>query len=79
MNWGRKQAKEKPMLDFLFAVSHPAHWHSINMHQNPHHYASIPRLFGSGAVNLMQDWGGQVWYNVDCTVAGEVKLFPPSL
>jgi mitochondrial translocator assembly and maintenance protein 41 len=65
------------MLDFLFAVSHPAHWHSINMHQNPTHYAPLPRLFGSSAVHMLQDWGGQVWYNVDCTVTGLVNTALP--
>src|SRR5262245_53177870 len=25
---------KKPMLDFMFAVSHPEHWHSINLAQN---------------------------------------------
>ncbi|KAF8419971.1 mitochondrial matrix Mmp37-domain-containing protein [Boletus edulis BED1] len=28
----------RSMLDFVFAVTHPDHWHSINMHQYPGHY-----------------------------------------
>jgi translocator assembly and maintenance protein 41 len=62
------------MLDFLFAVSHPAHWHSINMQQHPDHYALLPRTLGSSAVSTLQNMGGQVWYNVDCNVAGEVSI-----
>jgi hypothetical protein len=26
-------AQDKPLLDFVFAVSHPSHWHAINMQQ----------------------------------------------
>ncbi|GAA5794996.1 hypothetical protein HPULCUR_000346 [Helicostylum pulchrum] len=55
--------KKKPMVDFIFGVSHPGHWHALNMQQNPHHYSSI-RLLGSGAVTLLQEKiGAGVYFN----------------
>lgn len=60
---------DQPMLDFVFAVSHPSHWHAINMAQHPHHYAAPMRWFGSGAVSYVQEHGGaNVWFNVGVTV-----------
>ncbi|KAI9621883.1 hypothetical protein KEM48_007491 [Puccinia striiformis f. sp. tritici PST-130] len=29
------QDQPTPMLNFIFAVSHPNHWHSMNLHHNP--------------------------------------------
>ncbi|SCZ98381.1 BZ3500_MvSof-1268-A1-R1_Chr3-2g06332 [Microbotryum saponariae] len=68
-------ASEQPMLDFVFAVSHPSHWHAINMAQNPHHYSMPMRLLGSDAVAWMQDkgLGANVWFNVDVQIKGKVR------
>ncbi|KAJ7600670.1 mitochondrial matrix Mmp37-domain-containing protein [Mycena floridula] len=52
-----------PMLDFMFAVTHPAHFHSINMHQNPSHYTLHAKLFGSDYVSRVQEMGPGVWFN----------------
>ncbi|ELU44449.1 Mmp37 domain-containing protein [Rhizoctonia solani AG-1 IA] len=41
---------DRPQLDFLFAVTHADHFHSINMQQNSKHYALVPRLLGSDFV-----------------------------
>ncbi|KAG8859652.1 Mitochondrial translocator assembly and maintenance protein 41 [Serendipita sp. 411] len=55
---------KKPMLDFIFAVSHPEHWHSINLAQNPSHYALHARVLGSDFVGRVQNWGpAAVWFN----------------
>ncbi|KAG1474429.1 hypothetical protein G6F56_000362 [Rhizopus delemar] len=55
--------KNKPMVDFIFGVSHPGHWHALNMHQNPHHYSSM-RFLGSGAVSLLQEKvGAGIYFN----------------
>ncbi|KAF8588558.1 Mmp37-domain-containing protein [Ramaria rubella] len=61
---------DPPMLDFIFAVSHPAHWHSINLARNPSHYALHTRLFGSDFISRMQDFGPGVWFNPYVTVNG---------
>jgi len=52
-----------PMLDFMFAVTHPAHFHSINMSQHPSHYAMYARTFGSSFVTRVQEVGPGVWFN----------------
>lgn len=59
------------MLDFIFAVSHPEHWHSINLAQNPSHYALHARLLGSDFVGRVQNWGpAAVWFNPFVPVCG---------
>ncbi|KAI9464343.1 Mmp37-domain-containing protein [Boletus coccyginus] len=52
-----------PMLDFVFAVTHPDHWHSINMHQYPGHYPLHARAFGSSFVSRVQGFGPGLWFN----------------
>lgn len=61
------------MLDFLFAVSHPSHFHDMNLAENPSHYSPLMRTLGSGAISYMQEkgLGAGVWYNVDCEVRGK--------
>lgn len=70
------RAQDKPLLDFVFAVSHPSHWHAINMQQHPEHYSLPMRLLGSDAVAWMQEkgLGAGVWFNVEVEVAGKVSL-----
>jgi translocator assembly and maintenance protein 41 len=53
-----------PMLDFVFAVTHPDHWHSINMHQYPGHYPLHARAFGSSFVSQVQAFGPGLWFNM---------------
>ncbi|GAA6039779.1 hypothetical protein JCM8097_004217 [Rhodosporidiobolus ruineniae] len=68
---------DKPLLDFVFAVSHPSHWHAINMQQNPEHYSLPMRLLGSNAVAWMQEKGpgAEVWFNVDVEVNGKLLKY----
>lgn len=65
---------DRRMLDFMFAVSHPNHWHSINLARNPSHYALHARLFGSDFISRMQDLGPGVWFNPYVTVNDIVCL-----
>jgi translocator assembly and maintenance protein 41 len=68
---------KKPMLDFIFAVSHPEHWHSINLTQNPSHYGLHARLLGSDFVGRVQNWGpAAVWFNPFVPVSGVVRATP---
>lgn len=61
------------MLDFIFAVSHPSHWHSININQHKDHYSLISRMFGSNVISIMQEKvGAGVWFNVECVVRGRI-------
>jgi len=52
-----------PMLDFMFAVTHPAHFHSINLHQHPSHYTFHSRMLGSDYVSAVQAINPGVWFN----------------
>ncbi|CAE6459105.1 unnamed protein product [Rhizoctonia solani] len=54
---------DRPQLDFLFAVTHADHFHSINMQQNPKHYALAPRLLGSDFAARMQAVAPGLWFN----------------
>lgn len=64
--------QKKPMVDFIFGVSHPGHWHALNIQQNPHHYSSV-RWLGSGAVTLLQEKiGAGVYFNPYVQVNGMV-------
>jgi len=60
---GYENEKDAPMLDFIFAVTHPAHFHSINMSQHPSHYAMYARTLGSSFVTRVQEFGPGVWFN----------------
>ncbi|KAH8924065.1 Mmp37-domain-containing protein [Atractiella rhizophila] len=65
-------AEDKPLLDFVFAVSHPEHWHAVNLQQNPHHYAVPMRWMGSGAITWAEErLGAGVWFNVNVEIAGK--------
>ncbi|KAJ2803873.1 Mitochondrial translocator assembly and maintenance protein 41 [Coemansia furcata] len=53
----------KPMVDLIFAVSHPDHWHALNISQNRSHYSFMGTL-GSNAVAFVQErLGAGVYYN----------------
>jgi translocator assembly and maintenance protein 41 len=61
------------MVDFIFAVSHPQHWHSLNLQANPHHYSFLGRL-GSKVVSTVQDrYGAGVYFNPYVEVNGMVR------
>jgi mitochondrial translocator assembly and maintenance protein 41 len=64
---------EAPMLDFMFAVTHPDHWHSINMHQHPNHYALHARILGSSFVSRVEDIIPGVWFNAFVPMQGVVS------
>jgi len=67
-----KQARDgtAPMLDFMFAVTHPAHFHSINMQQFPAHYPLHARALGSSYVTRVQEFGPGVWFNAYVPMEG---------
>ncbi|KAI9010204.1 mitochondrial matrix Mmp37 [Hyaloraphidium curvatum] len=60
----------RPMLDFIFGVTHTQHWHSLNIKQNRQHYSGAAAL-GSWAVSKLQDsFGAGVYYNTNVEVEG---------
>jgi translocator assembly and maintenance protein 41 len=64
---------EPPMLDFMFAVTHPAHFHSINMQQHPSHYPLHARLLGSSYISKVEELGPGVWFNAYVPMNGVVR------
>lgn len=63
----------KPQIDLIFGVSHPTHFHSLNMRQNPQHYSSL-RYFGSSFVSKFQEVGAGIYFNPFAEINGhEVK------
>lgn len=62
----------KKMIDFIMAVTHPQHWHSLNMAQHPSHYSMLSRLLGSIGIGLVQQRGAKIWYNPYVTLEDEL-------
>jgi len=63
-----------PMVDFIFAVTHPEHFHYMNMQQYPAHYPLHARVFGSSYVAKVQNLGPGVWFNAYVPMDGVVSL-----
>ena len=72
---GDLKGPKAPMLDFMFAVTHPDHFHSINLHQNPSHYPLHARLLGSDYISRVQAMGPGIWFNAYVQVNGVVSNF----
>lgn len=68
-----KEDGKTPMLDFMFAVKHPDHWHSINMTQHPSHYPLHARMLGSDFVSRVQEIRPGVWFNTHVSVNDVVR------
>ncbi|KAJ2770833.1 Mitochondrial translocator assembly and maintenance protein 41 [Coemansia nantahalensis] len=55
--------ESRPMVDLVLAVSHPDHWHALNISQHRAHYSFMGSL-GARAVAAVQDrFGAGVYYN----------------
>jgi mitochondrial translocator assembly and maintenance protein 41 len=65
---------QTPMLDFMFAVTHPAHFHSINMQQHPNHYPLHARMLGSSYVSRIEEFGPGVWFNAYIPMKDAVRF-----
>ncbi|KAF9186860.1 Mitochondrial translocator assembly and maintenance protein 41 [Haplosporangium sp. Z 767] len=62
--------KQKPMVDFIFAVSHPQHWHSLNLQANPHHYSLLGKLGSKAVATTQERLGAGVYFNPFVEVNG---------
>ena len=65
---------QTPMLDFMFAVTHPAHFHSINMQQHPNHYPLHARMLGSSYVSRIEEIAPGVWFNAYIPMKDAVRF-----
>jgi translocator assembly and maintenance protein 41 len=54
----------------MFAVTHPDHWHSINMQQHPSHYPFHARVLGSSYVSRVEDISPGIWFNAYVPMEG---------
>lgn len=61
------------MLDFIFAVTHADHWHSINMEQFPSHYPLTARVAGASLISRFQNTGPGLWFNAYIPMNGAVS------
>ena len=59
----------RPMLDLILGVTHPEHWHSLNLRQHPGHYSGLRRL-GSWSVARVQSMAAGVYYNTHVEIDG---------
>lgn len=59
---GKASNQSKPQVDLIFGVKYPAHWHSLNLKQNPHHYSGVKHL-GSDAIAAIQDTAAGCYFN----------------
>jgi len=69
---------KKPMLDFVLAVNHSSHWHSINMSQFPGHYPLYSRALGSDFVSRVQEISPGLWFNAYVPMNGVVRQLSPT-
>ncbi|OAX31740.1 Mmp37-domain-containing protein, partial [Rhizopogon vinicolor AM-OR11-026] len=60
---------DRPILDFIFAVTHSDHWHSTNMQQHPGHYPLHAHVLGS--LFVFQGARAEPWTVVQCICADE--------
>ncbi|KAG4301902.1 hypothetical protein PCANB_002093 [Pneumocystis canis] len=59
----RNNMSKKPMIDFIFGVSHAQHWHSLNLSHNRDHYSFL-KYFGSYFISYLQEKvGACIYYN----------------
>lgn len=65
----------KKMIDFIMAVTHPQHWHSLNMAQHPKHYSLLSRLLGGIGIGLVQPRGAKIWYHPYVTLEDELVKY----
>ncbi|SCU99210.1 LAME_0G02278g1_1 [Lachancea meyersii CBS 8951] len=71
---GYSKSQDMPQIDIIFGVSHPDHFHSLNVRQNPHHYSSL-RFFGSKFISQFQEVGAGVYFNPFVDINGQVVKY----
>jgi len=55
---------DKPMIDLILGVSHPAKWHAANMRCNRGDYSSLMAALGPQAITWLQEsTGAGIYYN----------------
>ncbi|KDN49904.1 mitochondrial matrix Mmp37, partial [Tilletiaria anomala UBC 951] len=65
----------KKMIDLIFAVQHPAHWHAVNMNLHKSHYSVLARMGGSVVLAWVQRLGAGIWYHPYVTMGDELVKY----
>lgn len=66
---GYSKDDKSPQIDMIFGVTHPSHFHSLNMRQNPQHYSTL-KYFGSNFVSKFQEIGAGIYFNPYAEING---------
>jgi hypothetical protein len=61
-------AADKPMVDFIVAVSDPVEWHRQNLARNPRHYGLLMRTLGASVIAAVQGTAAGVYFHPFVTV-----------
>ena len=65
----------KKMVDLVMAVTHPQHWHGLNMGINKRHYSFMARLLGGIGAGYIQRFGAGLWYNPYVRIGDEIVKY----
>ncbi|KAA8914549.1 mitochondrial matrix Mmp37 [Sphaerosporella brunnea] len=72
---GTRTSGKKPMIDLIFGVTYPQHWHSLNLHQHRGHYSFLGSL-GSAVVSYTQDkFGAGMYFNPYVEINGTMVKY----
>ncbi|KAJ3245057.1 Mitochondrial translocator assembly and maintenance protein 41 [Chytriomyces hyalinus] len=71
--YGLNPNVKPPMVDLIFGVTHPEHWHSLNLRQNPSHYSFVSALGAKSVTALQEKWGANMYFNPDVQI-GEQRI-----
>ncbi len=63
------------MIDFVFVVDKPKHWHHMNLQRNPDHYSALRHL-GAERIVKIQEMGAGVYYNTLVRCEDKVRQHP---
>ncbi|KAI8909210.1 mitochondrial matrix Mmp37 [Gorgonomyces haynaldii] len=66
----QKGYTKKPMVDYIFGVTHPEHWHDLNLRQHPSHYSFLKHL-GAESIARVQRLGPAIYYNTNIIFGDE--------
>jgi translocator assembly and maintenance protein 41 len=57
-------------IDLIFGVTHPEHWHSLNLRQNRHHYSAMGSLGEWTVSKAQKSFGAYLYYNTNVKING---------
>jgi len=55
--------KDRPMVDYIFAVDDPVAWHKANLETNGDHYSAIQYAGADFIANIQENFGASIYFN----------------